>query len=179
MRFVRYAIDYSTFRNGENCEHWDYNDDEAAEHEFDIGTAERRGLKGIELLQYEKKKRKRLWEIRMMEPADLDPLSFMHMTQYKDWAYTMQVAEELVDMVTPDEVSLCKRTLVWIFDYAVNTWGFDRECRDHLVHHWLMTEGGLDGNGIEGYDYPFHEDPGSEDWPKLGILIRERPLRRA
>ena len=78
-------------------------------------------------------------EIRNNMPSLLDAETMMHLTGYKDWAYTPAVAQELVDDI--DDTHYCKETLLWAFDYACGgTWEFNVATLNILIDAWLPNE---------------------------------------
>ena len=78
-------------------------------------------------------------EIRNGMENMLDAETMMHLTGYKDWTYTTDVAQELVDDI--DHTNYCKETLLWAFDYACGgVWEFDKSALAILIDAWLIDE---------------------------------------
>ena len=78
-------------------------------------------------------------EIRNNMENMLDAETMMHLTGYKEWSYTPEVAQGLVDTI--DDTHYCKETLLWAFDYACGRiWEFDRSALAILIDAWLIQE---------------------------------------
>ena len=80
---------------------------------------------------------KTIEEIRKLDISKLDAKTFMDLTGYKEWTYTIGVAEQLV-IDYEDGMVMCKETVLWAFDYATTLWEFDRGCFDILANAWLQ-----------------------------------------
>jgi len=79
-------------------------------------------------------------EIRNGMEHMLDAETMMNLTGYKDWAYSTDVAQELVAEI--DDTHYCKETLLWAFDYAcVKVWEFEEAALIILIDAWLPKEG--------------------------------------
>ena len=78
-------------------------------------------------------------EIRNNMANMLDADTIMNLTAYKDWAFTDDVAKELVDTI--DDTNYCKETILWAFDYACGgVWGFPKDALAVLIDAWLIDE---------------------------------------
>jgi len=80
---------------------------------------------------------KTIEEIRKLDIEKLDAVTFMDLTGFKDWTYSIAVAKQLVSDYE-DGIDMCKETVLWAFDYATTTWEFDRGCYDILANAWLQ-----------------------------------------
>ena len=79
---------------------------------------------------------KTLEDIRKLDSSQLDPKTFMDLSGFKDWTYTIEVAKQLIRDIE-DGSDMCKETILWAFDYATTKWEFDRGCYEILAHAWL------------------------------------------
>ena len=78
-------------------------------------------------------------EIRNNMENMLDAETIMNLTGYKDWAYSTDVAQELVDDI--DDTNYCKETILWAFDYACGkVWEFNVAALNILIDAWLPNE---------------------------------------
>ena len=79
-------------------------------------------------------------EIRTFMGGMLDTETMMNLTAYKDWAYSTDVAQELVAEI--DDTHYCKETLLWAFDYACGrVWEHEEAALNILIDAWLPKEG--------------------------------------
>ena len=79
-------------------------------------------------------------EIRNNMENMLDAETIMNLTGYKGWAYSTDVAQELVDDI--DDTHYCKETILWAFDYAcAKVWEFNAAALNILIDAWLPKEG--------------------------------------
>jgi hypothetical protein len=79
---------------------------------------------------------KTLEDIRKLDISQLNAETFMDLSGYKDWTYTISVARQLISDYE-DGIDMCKETVLWAFDYATTTWEFDRGCYEILAHAWI------------------------------------------
>lgn len=83
---------------------------------------------------------KNIEDVRALrETNKLDIETLVHLTGYKEWIYTKDMAEALVSEEEGHD-DWCKETIIFAFDYATTTWDFDREACDILVNAWLKED---------------------------------------
>jgi len=82
-------------------------------------------------------------EIRNGMENMLDTQTMMHLTNYKVWPYTVEVAQELIDkidIVFSRYSPMCKETILWAFHYATHVWEYANPAAlDLLIDAWLNT----------------------------------------
>ena len=69
----------------------------------------------------------------------LDAKTMMHLTGYKDWPYTDDVAQELIAETEYIHCDICKETVLWAFEYATREWEFNVSALNLLIDAWLNT----------------------------------------
>ena len=83
---------------------------------------------------------KSIEDIRNLGYHQLDLVTLMQLTGYKEWIYTEDFAEHLAIGAEGHE-DWCAETVLWAFDWATTNWDFERDCCEILIRAWLPGDG--------------------------------------